>query len=74
MSGEFARGHVHVQQTASTTWTITHGLDTTAVGVDVFVDVGGTLTKILPKKVQIVDVKTVVITFSTAKTGEAFVF
>lgn len=74
MSSEFARGHVHIQQTASATWTIVHGLDTTEIGVDVFVDVNGVLTKILPKNVQITDTKTVVITFSTAKTGEAFVF
>lgn len=73
MSSEIARGHVHVQETASTSWTIVHGLDTLEVNVNLFVDVNGVLTKMFPKKVQTTDVNTVVVTFTAAQKGEAYV-
>lgn len=73
MSTQFARGHVHIQSIAATTWTIVHGLNSTEVSVDTFVDVNGVLTKMMPKKVEATDSKTVIVTFSTALSGEAFV-
>lgn len=73
MSSEIARGHVHIQETAATSWTIVHGLDSLEVNVNLFVDVNGVLTKMFPKTVATPDKKTAVVTFTTAQRGEAYV-
>lgn len=73
MSYEQARGHRHSQTSASTTWTITHNLGTNAPVVDCWVDVGGTITKILPTSVVATSTEIVTITFSTAQSGVAYV-
>lgn len=70
---EQAKGHVHIQSAASKTWTIVHGLNSTNVGVDVFIDIGGIKTKAVAKSVKVQDVKTIILTFSTAQSGEAYV-
>lgn len=66
----------HEQSTASTVWTIVHNLGTNGGQgvpvVDVSVDVGGTLTKILPNKIEAPNYNTVVIEFDgDAYTGVA---
>jgi len=58
---------------ASTTWAITHNLDTSSPVVDVWVDVSGTMTKILPQSVVATSSSVVTITFSSATAGIAFV-
>ena len=60
----------HVQSSASSTWTITHGLNCMpCVGVKVHED--GVLTEILPKSITYPDTSTVVVEFTVARTGEA---
>lgn len=57
-----------------TVWTITHNLDSDAVVVDVYIDNGpnGPLfEKILPQNVKATDDNTVVVTFSSNRTGVA---
>lgn len=67
-----AHGHVHLQTTPSTTWTISHALGE-SVRVDVFVDVNGTLTQTFPRQVSISNATTVVVTFTDPQVGEAYV-
>lgn len=59
--------HRHEQATASTVWTIVHNLGTNGGQgipiVDVLVNVSGTLTKILPSKIEAPNHNTVVIEF-----------
>ena len=66
-------GFKHDQTAANTTWVITHNLDTTAPIVDCWVDVSGTMTKILPLSVVATSNLVVTITFSTAYAGRAYV-
>ena len=61
----------HIQSSGSATWTVTHNLNTDAVAVDVFIDYGGNLTKVLPLDVVATDVNTLTITFSSSQTGKA---
>lgn len=68
-----ALGFRHEQTSASTIWTVTHNLGTEAPVVDVWVDISGTITKILPVSVVATNAQTVTITFSTSRTGVAFV-
>lgn len=65
--------HRHVQSVASDTWTITHNIGTDAPIVDVWIDVAGTITKVLPLSVTVTNTKVVTITFSSAQAGEACV-
>lgn len=73
MSYTAIQGFRHIQSASSTTWTIIHGLDTITPAVDCWVDISGSITKILPLTVTATDNKTVTITFSTAYSGEAFI-
>lgn len=66
-------GYRHTQDTASTTWTITHNLDTESPVVDCWIDESGTTTKILPQSVVATSPSVVTITFSSAKAGIAYV-
>lgn len=66
-------GYKHTQSSASTTWTITHNLGANSPCVDVWVDISGTLTKIIPLSVTATSDAVVTITFSTAYAGEAYV-
>lgn len=59
----------HVQYDASDTWEIVHNQFTMAPIVDVYVNVDGNLTKIIPKDVEVIDQSTVRILFTTPRTG-----
>ena len=77
MSHFIASAYKHVQTVPATVWTIAHntaysGSAGTPI-VDVFVDVNGTLTKIIPAIVEMVDNTTVRLTFSSNHTGTAIV-
>jgi hypothetical protein len=60
----------HVQSSASATWTITHNLGKKPIN-DVVLNVNGAQTVINPTSVIHTDDNTLVITFSSAQTGEA---
>ena len=60
----------HTQSTPSTTWTITHNLNTTSVVTDTSINFGGNLEKILPLNVVLTDANTLTVTFSSAQTGK----
>lgn len=62
----------HVQDTASTTWTIVHGLQDYPI-VDVYITLAGELQKVLPQAVTYVNPTTCVVTFSEAVSGYASV-
>lgn len=62
--------HTHVQDVAAATWTIKHGLKCYP-NVSVKVMYNGAVTAIIPKNVSYPDVDTVVVEFSSARTGEA---
>ena len=66
-------GYKHTQDVASTTWTINHNLGANAPCVDIWVDVGGTLTKIIPESVVVTSPAVTTITFSSAYAGEAYI-
>lgn len=61
----------HTQGSASATWNINHALASNSVVVDVMVDNGGNLEKILPQDIRIVDANNITITFSAAQSGRA---
>lgn len=61
--------HTHIQSVASDTWTITHGLQCDPIA-QVLVNDGGVLKKMFPKEIEYPDASTVIITFSSPKTGE----
>jgi len=61
----------HNQSASSASWVISHSLNTDAVAVDVFIDSGGNLVKIIPQDVVATDINTITVTFSSAQTGKA---
>lgn len=63
--------HNHEQSVAAVEWNIVHNLGTLAPCVDIFIDLEGVRTKILPKDVIVVDKKTVKIVFTSPRTGSA---
>lgn len=65
------RGYRHTQSTPSTIWTINHNLGLSYPIVDVFYNNNGTMTKILPSSVEVLNVNTVQLTFTSAIAGEA---
>ena len=65
-------GYDFIQSSASLTWTIVHNRATLAPVVDAWVDDGfGNIVKIYPTSVNATDANTVVLTFSTARSGTA---
>lgn len=62
-----------VQASPSTSWVITHKLGITTPVVDCWVDINGTMTKILPQTVTATSNSVVTITFSVAYAGRALV-
>lgn len=62
----------HEQSTPADTWIVNHNLSDFPV-VDVFVDVAGSLTKIIPKSITYQDPNTCVVTFSQSFSGVATV-
>lgn len=67
----------HEQETPAVTWTITHNLGMNGSQgipiVDVYLDNGGDLTKIIPSNCEIIDENTVQLTFGIARAGFAVV-
>ncbi len=68
-----AHKHVHEQTVPATEWVITHSLKTLAPMVDVLIDTGSGLQKILPLDITAIDNATVKVTFSSPRTGKASV-
>jgi hypothetical protein len=62
--------HQHVQSLPATDWTILHSLNFNPA-VTVMVHEQGQLQAILPKSVEYPSVGTVIVRFSSARTGEA---
>ena len=62
----------HVQSTAAAEWVIEHWQGGYPI-VDVYVDVSGVLTKIIPQEITYTDANTVTVTFSSARSGYAAV-
>jgi len=59
------------QAVAASTWTITHNFSVESLVVDVFVDIGGNLEKVLPLNIVHTNNNTLTVTFSLAQTGNA---
>jgi len=57
------------QVSPSSAWTVTHNLNRPQVACDVFVDVGGDLTKVMPVSVAHSSDNALTVTFSEAQTG-----
>jgi hypothetical protein len=57
------------QGPAATVWTIVHNQETNAMVLDVLINDGGAVKKVVPQSIEFPDVNTVVITFSTAQNG-----
>lgn len=60
------------QESAASTWTITLADELTAVAIDVYVDVSGTMTHILPASVTKTS-NQIVVEFSTPQVGFALI-
>ena len=60
----------HVQENPATDWVVTHDLDRDVL-CDVSVWVDGSLQKILPKSITILDSNTVRVSFSVPFSGKA---
>ena len=58
------------QSTPSATWEVQHNLGVYPV-IDVMVNYNGTLTKIIPMSVNVIDLNNVEIQFSTPYSGQA---
>jgi len=61
---------VHTQSTASTTWTISHGLNSLDAIVQVYDSTGAV---IIPNEIKIVDANTITVSFTTAIAGKAVI-
>jgi hypothetical protein len=64
---------VHEQQVASDTWTIQHNLGTRAPIVDTWIDLDGSVVKVMPESVAFSDVNTCVVYFNSPRTGTAII-
>lgn len=63
--------YTHTQSSPSATWTITHNLGCKPI-VEVLVSTGGTaVTKIYPSKVEHVSDNSLVLEFTSSKSGKA---
>lgn len=65
--------HTHTQEEASAEWTIVHNLGTLAPAVDVFININGTQSKIIPAAVEVTDNRTVTVRFTSPRSGFAAV-
>lgn len=61
--------YTHTQSTPSLSWTVNHNLNTPAPVCDVFVDLDGVLTKILPKNISVSNNNTLVVSWSSPRSG-----
>jgi hypothetical protein len=62
--------YTHSQTSASTTWSVSHGLNTTSVNIQIF---DGNSNVIIPDSIVTTGPNTCTITFSTAQAGRAVV-
>lgn len=62
----------HTQETASTTWTITHNMNLAGCSVEILIENGGLFEPMFPASVT-KTVNEVVVTFSTPRQGRAVV-
>jgi len=63
-------GYTHTQSTSSSTWTVTHNLDSTNIQFSVYVTIDMVQTAIFPSTVTFVDANTMEFSFSQAHTGK----
>jgi len=59
----------HLQSVSSASWVISHNLAATTIDTDAFIDVSGSLTKVLPLNVVHTDNNTLTVTFSANQVG-----
>lgn len=62
--------YTHTQAEASSTWTVTHNLNTTSVNVQVF---DGTNRMVIPDQIEVVSQNVVTVSTNAASTGRAVV-
>jgi hypothetical protein len=63
--------HTHRQTVAAEVWTVTHNLGTDAPVCDCYIEVGGSMEKILPLKVTVLNNRQSEVHFSSPRTGVA---
>lgn len=66
-----AASHNHTQETASTEWYIPHNLNSPAVTIDVYIESGSVLKKILPLQIEHFDNDSLYVRFTSARKGYA---
>ena len=59
------------QSISASTWIIPHNLNSLNVVVDVYINNGGNIEKIIPSNFQVTDANTLTVTFTSAQTGYA---
>jgi hypothetical protein len=62
--------YTHIQQAASQTWTINHGLNTSSVNIQIF---GSDNRQLIPNEIELTSMTQAVATFGTAIAGKAVV-
>lgn len=62
--------YTHVQESASATWAVTHGLNTSSVNIQVF---GSDNRTLIPNEIELTGMNTASLTFGTAIAGKAVV-
>jgi hypothetical protein len=72
LKSRVATYYQHTQSTPATVWTIVHKLNDYPI-IEVYADVSGVLTKIIPSSISYVDSITATVTFATARSGVALV-
>lgn len=73
MSFSTAHKHQHDQTVASKTWVVVHNLNSLTPIVDVFIDTGSGLQKILPLDIVVNSAIQITVTHSSARTGKVSV-
>lgn len=68
-----AHKHVHSQDVPAATWNVVHNLNTLAPIVDVFIETGAGLQKVLPMDITVTNAMSLEITFSSDRTGKVSV-
>ena len=67
MGFQVATTYTHVQDTAASTWVVQHNMNTYPI-TDVYIMVGGEITKVYPS-VTFTDANTTTVVFTTSQTG-----
>lgn len=67
-------GQVHNETfTSSTTWTVTHNLNTSTPCVNAYIDNGGTFEQVVPLSITVTNANEVDVNFSAAQAGRVIV-